>query len=272
MDHVSRRSLLGTVAAGVTATAAGCSSGVLGGSGDQQAAYEEWLAADVLDEMSSGLVFYADVQEVRTNWPDGVVSEFGFDSMSTSLGVAAEDLEGMLAFQTDGSDGIGGMGVVLTGSFDKETLVGNVSAGMETETHGDFEVVLGTIAISSDAVIIGDTYAALIDARNGDADRITDVDDTWDEAVGSVAGSGLSGVVVDSNEPFELMAIAMDADGSDVTLEARAHFADAETAESEKAAVEAEAESEFVENGEVQDIRVDGTVVIVEAVIRDFTW
>lgn len=272
MEHVSRRSLLGAAAGCTTAAVAGC-TGILGDDdGDSaagQAVYEEWLAADVLADLDAGTVIYADIREISRSWPDEALSELQLESLTTNLGVSQEDLEGMLVFETGG---MSGMGVVLTGSFDQDALVTEIAGEMETESYGDYEVVNGMVAIGSSALVMSGEYEALIDARNGDADRISDVDEDWDEALSGVAGSAMSGVLFDSAETFELMGIAMDADGSDISMEARVHFADAETAESEKSEAESQAQEEFVESGEIRDIRVEGNVVVIEAVMSDFQF
>ncbi|AGB16726.1 hypothetical protein Halru_2137 [Halovivax ruber XH-70] len=270
MDDVTRRTLVGAVAAGTATAVAGCTGDLLDDDADSSdetdAAYEEWLAADLLVDMDAGTVIHADLGRITDSWPEEARSELGLDSLTDSLGVSVDDIDGMLVFQT------GRTGLVLTGSFDRDAVVSELAGEAETETVGDYEVVNGAIAIGSDALVMSADYETLIDARNGDVDRISDVDEEWDAALSGVAGAAMSGVMFDDAESFELMGIAMDADGSDITMEARTHYADAETAEAEKADAEAEAKAEFVENGEIQSIRVDGNVVVIEAVLSDFQF
>ena len=250
-----------------------------GGNGDgdggptaELPAHADWLAADLLrsDNDEAGF-FYIDVQRVLAEWPEDAQQEFEIEGMAAELGVEPEDLEGMVVLERSGEFGPQ-MTLAVTGSFDKDALIAELSDGMETETHGEYEVIMEQIAVGADAVVIGDEYASLLDAHTGEIDRIADTDEEWDAAMRYVAGAGLSGVIYEADEDHELMGVAMDAENGDVAVEAYVHFEDAETAEAEQAEAEADAEEEFVEGGEIHEVSVDANVVIVEGTIHDFEW
>ena len=235
-------------------------------------AHADWLAADLLsDDNDQAGFFYIDVQRVLAEWPEDAQREFEIEGMADELGVEPEDIEGMVVLERSGDLGPE-MTVAVTGSFDKDALVAELSDGMETETFGEYEVIMDQVAVGTDAVVIGDEYASLIDAHTGEIDRIANTDDEWDAAIRNVADSGLSGVIYESDDDHELLGVAMDAENEDVAIEAYVHFDDAETAEAEQAEAEADAEEEFVEDGEIHEVSVDGTVVIVEGTIYDFEW
>src|SRR6056297_2159485 len=116
MNNITRRTLVGAVTAGATAAVAGCTGDLLDDSADSNdgtdAAYEEWLAADLLADIEAGTVIYADIGQITDSWPAEARSELDLDSLTSSLGVSVDDIDGMLVFQGGAT---AGTGVVLTG-------------------------------------------------------------------------------------------------------------------------------------------------------------
>lgn len=274
MDTFNRRRFMGAAATGAAVGLAGCVDDVLGGSSGSD--YDGWLAADLIEDIEDGGVIHVDVQEVAANWPAEAQEEFDIDEMSTELGIDERNLDGMVIIEEGRGMGASEQ-VVLTGSFDPDEIIEGLGIPEDfidddAEYEG-YQILMGEFAVGDDAIILSSEYETLIDAHNGEAELITDVDEEWESALDNVAGAGISGVALESDEDAELMGFAMDVSNGDVAVTIYGHFEDEAAAEDGRDEIEAEAEEDFVdEEGEIESIEVDGNVVILEATIYDFEW
>ena len=272
MDSFNRRQFMGVSVTGVAIGLAGCN--VLGGSDDAE--YEGWLAADLVQDIEDGAVIHVDVQELASNWPADAQEELELEEFRDEFGVDEADLDGMVVIE-EGGGMMTSEQVILTGSFDPDAIFDNLDMPEEfidddAEYEG-YQVLMDEVAIGDDAIIVSGSYETLIDAHNGETELITEVDEKWDAALDNVSGAGLSGVGVDDSEDAELLGLAMDADGDEVEMRMYGHFESEAAAEDGREEIEAEMEEDIEEDdGEIESVEVDDTVVIVEATIRDFTW
>ncbi len=185
--HHTRRGVLAVAAVGL----AGCLSS--GENGDDDPGSEE-ESADERGEPEpperSIEPDWDDAQPFRT-WllDDGGNRRFDY----TELFPDGVDLEGALPGFTDVTMAdvdahlVQGFTQVFFGSFDPEQIADDAAASDDAEAlepyHGfaviDEDLPAGgshTVAVSADAMVIGDDYAARIDAHRGDADRLEDRD------------------------------------------------------------------------------------------------
>ena len=272
MVSFSRRQFMGVSVSGAAMGLAGCN--VLGGSDDVE--YEGWLAADLVQDIEEGAVIHVDVQELISNWPDEAQEEIDLEEFRQEFGVDEADLDGMVIFE-EGGGMMASEQIVLTGSFDPDAIIDNLDIPEDfIEDDAEYEgyqVLMDEFAIGDDAIILSGSYETLIDAHNGEAELITEVDEMWEAALANVAGAGLSGVGIDDSEDAELLGVAMDADGDEVDIEMYGHFESEAAAEDGREEIEAEIEGDIEEDGgEIESVDVDDTVVIVEATIPDFSW
>lgn len=273
MPSLSRRTFLGTVAAGVAGSVAGCndqSDGGDGSGGNSLPAYADWIPASQTEETDQFQTFHLDIPRFQSEFPSDALDDIDIEGLATDLGLEVDDLDGMLVVQT----GPLTEQVVVTGSIDTETVLDTVAEDTETTSYGDFEVVQDQIAVGEAGIVIGTAYEALVDAHQGDVDRLYDLDGEWDPALRNVSGGTLTGVSMAPEEEYELIGISMNAgNGDTMALSGYAHFASADAAEDGSEAVESSLEEDTGDNQfELQDFHVDGNVVVVEGEAEDYQF
>lgn len=263
----TRRSVLGTtLAIGVGATA-GCLDDLTDSSAGSLPAFADWLAAAPLKEGADFFVGQYDVQSVL-EWPEELREDYGFGAIAEMFGFDLEDLDTAI------NAGIGMQSVdVFEGSFDPDEISDRLGIDEDPESYGDYDVYdLGhaQLAVSESAVVQGAQYEQFIDAHEGDADRIADEDETWDEALRAVGNSDFTWMLSGGEESgfgdLELSAAGITTSGDTFEGEIHYYFVDADAAAD--AVDEIEADQEESENeGQVDEwtLEVDGNVVIVEA-------
>lgn len=272
MTNLSRRSFVGAVAAGAAAGAAGCTDGVGGlGGGNDRPAYSRWLSAELLGDVEEAAVIHVDFQHVLAEWPEEARQELDVEEEAAALGLEADDLDDMLMVSRGGGLEIES-DIVFTGSFDVDDVVESLAMGMETEEYEGYEVIMGSVAIDSGAIVASQAYRELIDTRDGEADRLADVDDRWDDVLRNVSGVGFSMISLDPYTDAEIVGVAMEAQNGSIAVTVYSHFADEQAAEEGLETAEAEIEDQLMDDVEVTDTRVEDTVVVVEGVIEDFEW
>lgn len=186
--HLSRRRLLGAVAAGATTSLAGCSDGLGRLGTDGSSDYREWLPApETVGGDRYGLLAI-DVATARDH--EATLREAG---MWSEVEAALREDGAILEFERGTVDQyFGGPGEVYTGTFDADALAEEArSGGFErvgdhrgTELFGAGGDDGYVFAISEDAVVFpgsGGSAAVerVVDARRGDGRRYAD-----DETVG----------------------------------------------------------------------------------------
>ena len=274
MYRLSRRQFA-VAATGAVTAAAGCTGSLRGSDG---ADYDEWLAAELFEDVEGGTAMYVDLQRLTSEWPEKAQEEFELEEIAEAFAVDLDDVEGLLSIE--GANGSGAIDTsVLLGSFDAEPIVEDVEAEMEArgrdhdpEEYDGFQVFVDEVAIGGEAIVVGPEYVTLIDAGNGDTDRITDVDENWAAVLDDVGGGALSVVRIDSDEGFELLGLSMNADGSRIEVAAHGYYADEAAAKEGREELEAEVEAELSGAGDIESttVEVEDDVVIVEVQIDDF--
>lgn len=272
----TRRSFLGVTTVAGIGTVAGCLDDLpLIGESDLPA-FADWLPAAKVDNGTS--IISMDIT-VLQDWPAEAREDI-LEGLAEDIGVEEDDLEHLFILEQDLE-----MYAVALGSFDPDEVADKQNLEETYDEYEGFDVYVEEgfqgetyTAIGEEAVIDGgEDYPEIIDAGQGDTDRIADVDETWDQLLSEYGHSGIALFGTQGDEfleseedAVETFAIGMDAVGDDLEGAGEFHFADEASAE----AGADELEAEFEDDDEVDDysIEQDGTVVTLEIVDEDFEW
>lgn len=274
-DHTRRRYL--TAIAGASAAGlAGCSGllGSGGGGGGASADFRadaEFVPASVAESAGSVELLYVDIPTIRSDFPEDVQSEFGFEAFSTELGIDVGDFGGLLSVETAATSGI----QVLTGSFAASDILDEAEIDEGSRQYEGYEVLDGQLAIADEVVVIGTNYQRMIDAKSGTADRLVEESEQWSQAVENAAGGAVCGVERTPGETYSLMATTINAGGDGgMEFTGYAHFDSESDAEANQEAVQDSASDDMNEEQGVtiESVSVDGSVVVVEAVAEDISF
>lgn len=264
MTALDRRTFLGSVAAVSTASVAGCSvldsGGSSGGGGVPD--YADWIPASMASvDDGSFQTFGIDLGRFDSEFPEQARQEIDVQQLATDVGVEMDALGEFAVVQT----GIMTDHSVLTGSFDGDDVVSQLSGGAETSSYEGFEVIQDQIAVDDGAIVISAEYETIVDAGTGSVDRVYEQSGEWEPAFRNVGGGTFTGVVAAPDEDFDLMGIDLNAtgEGDRMQLFAYIHFPSADEAEANTESAQDQV-GEGDETWELVDISVEGNVVVVE--------
>lgn len=262
MISLDRRQFLGSLAAVGVASAAGCTVLDDGGGGGGVPDYADWVPASMasVDE-GTFRTFGVDLGRFDDEFPEQARQEIDVGQLAAGIGVEADALDEFAVLQT----GFLSQHQVLTGSFDGEDVVSQLSGGSETSSYEGFEVVQDQIAVDDGAIVISSEYETIVDAGSGSAERVYEQSGEWEPAFRNVGGGTFTGVVTAPDEDFVLMGIDLNAtgEGDRMQLFAYIHFPSADEAEANTESAQDQV-GEGDETWELVDISVEGNVVVVE--------
>lgn len=224
-------------------------------------AYIEWVPAGLISDEHS-FIANMDVHTVMDTFPEEFTDEIDFTEFAEEFGIDVADLESFMVIEADDAMEEGAM--VVRGSFDPQ----DVLEAWDVEDYDEYEdylILFGFVAISEDAIIMSESYEAVIDAAYEGTDRVIDVRDHWESASRAIETPAFAGYEEDAEETWELFAFQMDAGEEDLLdLVGYAFYADADTAEAELDDFEDEIEDEL-EDGEITSVTRIDNVIVVEA-------
>lgn len=260
MDLQSRRSVLGTAAGATTLVAAGCLDALpLVGddeadSDDEVPPFSEWVPATGVDTLTYGEV------PALEGWPDSVQTELGIDQLLAF--VPLDGIESLILMEGDV-----GSTQVFTGSFDPAAVRDELDLPTDPDDEqGDFELY-DSIAISSDAVVIGDGLERVIDAKRGDTDRLADEDETWHAALTGVRDTPFAAITaadgtlpVLNRDGVELRSLAIEGTNGEHAVTVQLFYVDAVTASADVD----DLEDELAAAALFQDVTVERDEAVVD--------
>lgn len=270
MAQPTRRAFLGSAAAGAIAVTAGCLDELTGNGGVTTPPELEWFPADVVDASTDMMFMYLDLEVVRAEWPQEMIDDLGLDQLAAQLGVEADDFSGMLGIRA-GTGLAAEEHSIFLGSFDQAAVNDHLDLDDPEEYEG-YSIFEGVIYAGDDAIIVSPDGEGFIDAKQGSASRAVDETEYFAEAVADVADDEMITVMLEPDEAHELGSMGITTTSADTyDIQGHFYFADADTAEEEYEDAE-EDMLEEMEDGEIDDVELDGNVVRITASgdIEDF--
>lgn len=271
MAEHSRRVFVGLMAAGVAGSLAGC----LGdddddGTGEGQRSERlDWIPTEVVPDEPPYVFMDLDLSTIIGTWPEEFGEDLQIDELADDLDTDVEAFEGFVAVEAGPFE----QHTAFLGSFDADTII-EANPEVDADDLDTYEGYYDTgdgLLIGDDALIVSPTAPrAFVDAQASSADRAVDDVEYFAEAADAIGNQPFSMFTANPDEEAEdgqFMVMGAElATGDSLSFVIRVYFEDEASAQEQYDEGEEELLDQM-EEGEIDDARVDGNVIIIEGIV-----